>query len=161
MRVSSNLPDMLVIEERPWFTGIGISALTLFFTAAGIFSLFDGEFGGVLFFVGTALGALAFWAFVRRLMVIFDRPGGSVEIRRKWVGGQSTESHELSSVRSAVVEFRETYRQGKMRQTSRPTLVMAPGAEPGRIALVEHFSGGRGSEKVVDAINDWLAKGEG
>ncbi|WP_137703350.1 hypothetical protein [Marimonas lutisalis] len=161
MKVTRNTPEQLIIEERPWFTGIGISALSLFFTGAGIFSVLDGEFGGMIFFVGTALGALAFWAFVRRLMVIFDRHGGQIEIRRKWVGGQSVETLDLKAVRKADVEFRETYRQGKMRRTSRPTLVMFADHDPQKLALVEHFSGGRSSQVVADEINEWLAQGAG
>lgn len=159
MKVTRNQPDQLIIEERPWFTGLVIGVLTLFFTAGGIFSVFEGELGGLVFFIGTALGALAFWAFVRRLMVIFDRPGNRVEIRRRWVGGRSSEKLGLGVVHKADVEFRETFRQGKMRRTNRPTLIMVPGHEPRKIALVDHFSGGRAAERVADAINSWLATG--
>lgn len=158
MKVTRNQSDQLIVEERPWFTGAMISVFTLVFTAGGVFSVLEGEFGGLVFFIGTALGALAFWAFVRRLMVIFDSAANSVEIRRKWVGGQSTETIALGAVQKADVEFRETIRQGKIRRTSRPTLVLEPGHDPRKIALVDHFSGGRSTDTVADAINDWLAR---
>ncbi|WP_417280435.1 hypothetical protein [Celeribacter sp.] len=89
MKATRNTFEQLIVEDPPWQTGLGIGTLFLFFTGAGLLSVLDGELGGLVFFVGSAIGALAFWAFVRRLMVIFNRDNDTIEIRRPGTCGSS------------------------------------------------------------------------
>lgn len=156
MKVKCENRDSLIIEERPWFAGIAISLMFLFFTGIALASVIEGAWGGLISLVGSALAALAFYAFVRRTMVIFEPMLGTFKIRQKWVNGYKEEVYSLEKLRYADVETRESYKNNKLKKTFRLILVMSPDNDPLKITVTEHFSGGSGAQKCADAINSLL-----
>jgi hypothetical protein len=158
MKISSDTHEKLIIEERPILTGLAIG-LVFLLSIGGAASIFmQGEKGGLLLLLISAMAAIAFYAFVRQLSIVFDRETATVEINRKWLGGRSTNRYDLLAIESADVETRESFNDhnNRMRVTSRAILIMKPGHQPQKLVLTEHFSGGSGAERSAKAINAWL-----
>ena len=156
MKISSNTREKLIIGERPILTGLAIGLVFLLCTGGALTLFIQGEKGGWILLLVSVIAAIAFYAFVRQLSIVLDRKAGTVEIQRKWVGGQSTDRYDLFAIERADVETRESYKDNRVHVTSRAILIMKPGQQPQKLVLTEHFSGGSGAERSAKAINAWL-----
>ena len=156
MKVTRNDDDTLIVEETPWFAAIVISGMFLLFTGGALASVLAGDFGGLIMLVGSALAALAFYAFVRRTMLVLERGPGTARLRERSVGGYSEDVYPLDTLRHADVETRQDFRKNRVRKTHRLILVMQRDGAPSKITVTDHFSSGQGAQRSADAINAWL-----
>lgn len=161
MRVAEDRPDRLTLEARPWVLGSVLAGVILLFCAIALATFKENVWLGFGMLLGAALFGAAFLAFVRRVIVIFDRTAGAVVIRTASVLGQTERTLPLADIRKAVIETsisRSTSSSGgrsTVSRTHRPVLDTAAGAVP----LTEVYSGGNGADLVADAVNRWLAAG--
>lgn len=156
MKITTDTPDLLVVEDRPVLLGIGLIVFILIFVGIGIGLMLAGEGWGIVFaLLGGGMGLIAFWAFVRRVQVVFHRPQGWVEIRRKNLFGGSQVRHELANISRAEVE---TSRSSEGGATYRVVLVIDRGQSVGRHPVTLAYSSGTSHHIVEAQINDWLDK---
>lgn len=160
MKVTRNDPNQLILSDTPWFIGIMLVFFILAFVGPGLLLMSEGGediwFGLIFALGGGGLGFGAFCAFVRRVQVILDRTTDSIVIRRQSVFGYEAVEHALSNLSHAEVES-TTSRSNKGTSTLyRPVLILSKGMSAGRHPIVEAYSNGSGSHRLVDAVNKWL-----
>ncbi|AZL59643.1 hypothetical protein EI545_12860 [Tabrizicola piscis] len=151
MRVKSETPDMLVIEDRPILVAILLSAFILIDATVVLALASQGNWAGVAM-LGLALPLLvgALVLFVRRTLIFLHRPQGQVTIRVASLIGQTETSLPLANVTGAEVQKSRSSKGGS---TYRPALRLAGG---GARELVSVYSSGSGADRVAAAINRWL-----
>lgn len=155
MKITRDTPDQLIIEDRPWLFAVMIVFFTLVFAAVGLMLLFAGELVGLFFAgFGVAMGLAAFWAFVRRVQVVFHRPDGFVEIRRKTIFSMTSVRHDLSEVGEAIVQHTTGSKGGTLRRLA---LVIPHGQSAGSHPVTEAYSNIGDHNGMATRINDWLA----
>ncbi|MEZ5721895.1 MAG: hypothetical protein R3D59_09655 [Paracoccaceae bacterium] len=94
MKILTDTPDLLIVEDRPVVLALALIGFILMFVGAGLAMILAGEWWGILFALGGGgMGFVAFWAFVRRVQVVFHRPDGYVELRRRNRFGGSRVRH--------------------------------------------------------------------
>jgi hypothetical protein len=154
MRITNNQPDLLIAEERSWQLGAAMIALIVVFIGVGLSMISIGEWVGLLVAViGGGLGFLAFYVFVQRVQVVFFRPDGWVEIRRRSFGGGTKVRHRLDEISRAVVEST----QSKSGTLYRVALEIDRGESAGRHSLLDFYTNAGDPHGVAVAINHWLA----
>lgn len=158
MKVTRNTPDQLILANTPWLIGILLIFFVLIFVAPGLLVVSDGVWQGWIFVVaGGGMGIIAFAVFVRRVQVIFDRPSGTLTIRRRSVFGFSEITHILSNLAGAKLE---TTTGSKGRTLYRPTLVLNKGMSAGDHPMVQSYTNSGSSRRTVDTVNNWLASAQ-
>lgn len=152
MRVKSETPDLLVLEDRPVFVAALLAAFVLADAAAVVALAGQGEWAGVAMLgLGIPLLLGAGYLFIRRTIVFLDRPGNRVTIRVATFRGQTENSLPLDSVRGAEVQVSRSSDNGT---TQRAALVLEGGA---RRELTQVYTSGGGAGRAVAAINRWIA----
>lgn len=158
MRITETSPARLTLEDRPWLIGSILAIAILFFLLLAMAVWADAPWLGLAFLLGAALFGVAFVAFVRRVIVIFDRAAGAMLVRTASLLGQSEATYPLSDIQRAEVETtvnRSTSSDSRQRLTSethRTVLQVAGQAVP----LTQVSSSGDGAALAAKAINDWL-----
>jgi hypothetical protein len=158
MHISDDTPDRLTLESRPWILGSVLIGFILLMSMVALFNLRAEPWLAFGMFLGVCLLGVAFVAFVRRVIVIFDRKAGAVVIRTASLMGQSERTLPLDDIAGVAVETsisRSTGsngRSGSVSRTHRPVLETRAGPVP----LTEVYSGGNGAAKIAEAVNRWL-----
>jgi len=154
MKITTDTPDLLIVENRPVLLALGLTLFILVFVAIGVGLAMAGEWWGILFALGGGgIGFLAFWGFVRRVQVVFHRPEAYVEFRRRNLFGGSKVRHGLAEIDRAEVEESHSSESGP---TYRVVLVAQRGQSAGRHPLTLAYSSGSSHHRVAEAINGWL-----
>ncbi|MCB1331195.1 MAG: hypothetical protein KDK28_17865 [Maritimibacter sp.] len=154
MKIVTDTPDLLIVEDRPVLLALGLIGFILAFVAAGLAMVLAGEWWGLLFAIfGGGMGFIAFWAFVRRVQVVFHRPEGYVELRRRNLFGGTRVRHALAEIDRAVIEESQGSDSGT---TYRVALVIPAGQSAGRHPVTLAYSSGRAQHRAAEAINAWL-----
>ncbi|SFR59006.1 hypothetical protein [Litoreibacter janthinus] len=157
MKVTRNIPEQLVIENRPWVISLALVAGGLLFIGIGLSIFLSGELMGLVFM---GLGLIPFgmlFAFARRTQVLFLGPEGKVIIRRRSLLGGSTIEHRIDEVSEAIVQSST----GDKGTTYRVALSFPHGQSAGihPLTLVyDNFSDHRG---MANIINSWLTAHRG
>ncbi len=162
MKITRDTPDQLILENKPWVIGALMIFMFVVFTGAGLMAIASGEilFGALFALLGGGVSAGCFAAFVRRTMVIFDRPGGTINLRRKGVFGMTDVTHELRHLDRAVVQTsHSTDSDGHSSTTHRCAIILNGGMSAGTHPLTLVYSSGSGADRAADAINRWLRQG--
>ena len=154
MKIKTDTPDLLIVEDTPWLFAIMVTIMTLVFIGIGMGLVFSGEWMGLFFAViGGGLGLLFFFLIVRRVQVVFYRPEGWVEIRRANVLRRATVRHQLDEVSRAIVQRTS----GDSGDLHRVTLEIDHGESAGQHPLTIAYSNTGDHHGVARAINDWLS----
>ena len=155
MKVTNDTPDLLIVDDKPVLLGIALILFILVFAGIGLGVTLSGEWLGLVFsLVGGGLGLGAFAVFVRRVQVVFHRPEGYVEFRRRNLFGGRSERFALGDVARAEIEESRSTENGP---TWRVVVVIDGGHGPARREPVTiAYSNGRGHHRAADAINRWL-----
>lgn len=160
MRIVATTPDRLTIESRPWVLGIALILAILIFLGVALFTVATEPWLALGMALGGALIGVMFVVFVRRVLVILDRPSGTVVIRTATLPGQTERSLRLADITGAGVETMVSRSIGSshsdlsVSHTHRPVLRTATGDVP--LTLV--YSSGDGAARMAEAINRWLAR---
>ena len=154
MKITRDTPDQLILAYVPWVMSVLLSIFILIFVGLGLSMILDGELIGLLFAVmGGGIGGICFVVFVRRVQVIFDRPGQTFTLRRRTVFGYKEKTRPLRDVDPAIIEH-TTNSDGQ--RLDRPTVVMHRGAGELRVPLVTAYSNMSNTADIVEATNRWL-----
>ena len=153
MKVTRNLPQQLIVEDRPWLVSLLLVGIALVFAGAALATLSSGE-PIIAFFLGLGafMGVLALFLFTRRVQIIFDRPSDSVTIRRRSMRGTTEVKHKLSNLGEAVVETMS----GDGADTYRVSLVLTDGMSAGRHPVTGYYVSGKSAPRLAQEINAWL-----
>ena len=155
MHVSRNTRDQLIIVDTPWVIGVLLILFVLVFVGPGLLLVANGLWQGWIFaLAGGGMGVIALGVFVRRMQLILDRPSGTITIRRRSIFGFSEITHELSNLSKVKIE---TTTGSNGRRHFRPTLVLNQGMSAGDHPIVQAYTNSGSSQRVADAVNDWLA----
>jgi len=159
MRVVETSPRRLILEDRPWVLGIILILAILLPLLLALATWRDAPWLAFAMGLVAALFGAAFVAFVRRVIVIFDRDAGTVVIRTASTLGQSESTHALADISQAKVETvinRSTGSSGRTSagsQTHRTILQMSDEVVP----LTQVHSAGDSALLMAATINLWLA----
>lgn len=154
MKVTTDTPDLLVIDDRPLVFAVMLILFILAFVAVGFFLVSEGIWAGLIFGgFGGGLGLIGYVLFVRRVQVVFHRPEGWIELRRKSVFSTETVRHGLSEVSHAELDI---LRGAGTSNTWRVVLVIPEGESAGNHPITLAYSNGPGHQRCKDAINAWL-----
>lgn len=154
MKVTTDTPDLLVIDDRPLFLAIMLILFILAFVGVGFFLVSEGIWAGLIFGgFGGALGLAGYALFVRRVQVVFHRPEGWFEIRRKSLFSSEKVRHALSEISHAEIAV---LRSTGTSNTWRVEMVIPEGESAGRHPITLSYSNGPGHQRCKDAINRWL-----
>ncbi len=165
MKITTNSPDLLIIEEIPWFIALMLGLFTLLSAAIGLLVLSQTLVGGLVFLiVGGGMGLAAIGVFVERLHLILDARADTVILRSRTIFRHHEDVFPLADLRGATGESTMSSRDTDdpnrpRRRLHRPSLVLADGREGGGQVLhpiTEIYDSGRGAATTVRAINDWL-----
>lgn len=154
MKVTTDTPDLLIVDDRPLLIGIALGLFILLFVGVGLAITLSGEPVGLIFaFIGGGLGFGAFWAFVRRVQVVFHLPDHYVEFRRRNLFGGTNVRHDLGEIDRAEIEQTRSSEGGTL---YRVVLVIEQGQSTGRHPVTLAFSNGSSHHRIAEAINRWL-----
>lgn len=155
MKVTTDTPDLLIVEDRPLLLGIVLSVFILVFVGFGMRLVLEGDLSGLLLaLVGGGMGFGGLWGLVRRVQVVFDRPENYVEFRRRNLFGGKRVRLQLDEIDRAVIEESHSSKSGS---TWRVALVIEAGQSAGRHPITLAYSNGSGHLRCADRINSWLA----
>ena len=156
MKVTSDTDAQLVLEDKPWVLGVGVTLAAVMALGWVLFNLVAGDFAGAALaaFI-LALCLAAFVAFVRRIIVFMDRASGRITVRVASVFGVKETGAALADVARAEVDTRHAKRS-KEQDTHRPILRLKAGNV---FVLSEIYISGRGADSLVAHINGWLVRG--
>lgn len=158
MKVTSDTDARLVLVDKPWLLGVGITLGAVMALGFALSYLAAGDMSGaVMAALAFAMCLAAFTAFVRRIIVFLDRASGRVVVRVASVFGTTETGVALADVARAEVDTKHAMRT-KGRDTHRPVLRLREG---GTLALSQVFISGGGAESVVAHINGWLGRRAG
>lgn len=154
MKIITNTPDQLILENRPLWLAIFVTGFALLFVAIGLAILGPEPATGVAFVLGGLFFGVVFnMAFIRRTQLILDAPRTRVELRRRSWFGYKRWTWDLKYLERAVLE---TSRSGDT-DTHRAALIINGGMDEGVHPITLVYSSGRGAQRAKDAINNWLA----
>lgn len=166
MKITANSPDLLIIEEIPWFIAIMLGLFTLLSAAVGLLVMPQTLVGGLVFLlVGGGMGLGAIGVFVERLQLILDAGAGRVTLRSRTILRHRETVFDLSDLIRATGESTlsggdtSTDPSRVRRLVYRPSLVLRDGSgvAPLLHPITEVYDSSRSSADVVRAINHWLA----
>jgi len=153
MRITHNSPDHLILDRRPWILGAALIVLILTGLGMGMNLLMKGTPEGAFFLFGSTILVFIFYLFVRRIQVVFDRPGRYVEIRRKSLFDSSAERHMIHEVSEATIQ---TFTSDDGDLLYRIALVIPQGQSQGTHPITEVYYDGWDAHGVANRVNDWL-----
>lgn len=154
--------DRLVFEQRPTVQRWFVILLTVVFAVIGIVLFARQNDIGVLFLVFAVSGPVFIYFFVETRSIIFDRPGGTVTLRREGMRGVQDVAHTLEGAvwvevhratpdeAARVLAADDTPPDGGV---FRPVLAYKDGTS---VPLTEDFAKGRAPFELARAINGWL-----
>lgn len=158
MRIVDTTPARLTLEARPWVLGTFLILVILLMLLISLITFAVNAWLGAGMLMGAALFGVMFVAFVRRVIVIFDRAAGAVVIRTASLMGQTETTLPLTAIRQARVDTsinRTSRTSGGRSSTSRTyRTVLVTG--DGEVPLTQIFSGGDGAARNAAEINAWL-----
>ncbi len=161
MKIKLNSANILVAEEMPWLIAIMLVLFIFAFVALGLGIAFDGVWEGLLFaLMGGGLGFAALCVFVERLQVILDAREGLITLRRRTVLKYEQKVLPLDALLRAEAQWTTSRKDGRTRNLSRPALVVTEDGAEKIYPVTQVYSNGPGTERLVNAINDWAAQRE-
>ena len=153
MKVTRNLPEQLIIENRPWVVSLALVAGWLLFFGIGLSIFLSGDLMGLIFMVASVVPVILLYFFARRTQVLFLGPQGTLTIRRKTLLGSSTVEHRLHEVDRAIVQTSTSSDGGA---TYRVALVFPDGQSAGTHPLTLAYTNFGDHHAMADTINAWL-----
>ena len=159
MRIALSSPRRLILEDRPWVLGIILTLAILFPVLLALATWRDAPWLALAMGLVAVLFGAAFVAFVRRVIVIFDRDAGTVVIRSASLLGQTETTLALADILQAEVETvvnrstKSTNTSSSTSETHRTVLHVAGAVVP----LAQVHTAGDSALLMAATINLWLA----
>ncbi len=155
MKIVRDIPQQLILENRPVLITVLLSVMALVFVGSGAGIMASGEVWFGLFWLGFTIPffGLFFVLFVRRNQLILDAEAGTVTHRRKSLLNYTEVVHDLADLGEAIVE---TSHSGEGGATHRMSLVLTGGMDAGTHPFTLAYTSGRGARRGADAVNRWL-----
>jgi hypothetical protein len=153
MKVIHRSDTLLVLEDRPWFIGIFMIAMSLCFVAGGMAMMGKGMVLGGAFFAmfGGGIPLLIAALMVRRVRLTLDRSTGQLSRTVRSVRGLSQQDFALDRLTKAAVGV--SYDSDGNTYRTELALVDPPATVP----FTSYYTNGRKPEAMAKAVNDWLA----
>jgi hypothetical protein len=148
MRVIHQTPEMLVIEDRPWF----IAGVIWLMGLAAIYAAVAGQLrstGETILVLALGIGTSAIaWYFLPFQRFVFDRVNGTLARKIARVTGSKHETRSLNTIRQAASQGEWSAEGSRMERVALLT-------DDGPYPLEFGFSGTSRTD-VIKAINVWL-----
>lgn len=164
MKLIQNTDDILIIDDKPWVAGLAIAGFGMVFAVLGVQKLLEGSTSGAIMILVSAAFFYGFYRFVERLQVVFNRPEGTVEFRKKSIQRYRKESYPLADIESADIDQKYARSNSQSRGSNKaPTIIYQisllrkSGGEP--ILINNGHRSGKEYPRIHEAINNWLAVG--
>lgn len=157
MKVIHRSDTLLVLEDRPWFIGIFMIAMTLVFLAGSMALINEGKVLGGTFMglLGGGVPLLIGALMVRRVRLTFDRRSEQLTRTSRSVRDLRQEVYALGRVTEAKVGV--SYDSDG--NTYRTELALRDPAET--VPFTSYYTSGRKPDRMAEAINEWLTAPQG
>ena len=152
-----NKPDHLVVDDRPFAAGLIFGGGAVLFVCIGVTMLIDLEVSGLVMLAIGGLISLGFYFLVEHSQMVFNRPEGWAELRKKSMHRQSSERYNLDEIEQAVVQSRGSSGSSGAGRTLYRISLFGSGPVAEGIPLTNSYSGGTSAESIALVINAWLA----
>ena len=159
MKITMNTQDHLVADDRPWLAGLIFGGLAAIFSGIGLIMLIDLEISGLVMLAIGGLIFLAFYFLVERAQLVFNRPEGWAELRRKSMHRQSSTRYSLDEVDEALVQSEISRSSSGARKSVHRITLYGSGAFTEGIPLTAAYTSGTAADEIAPVINDWLRAG--
>ena len=151
--------DRLILRSRPWLLGIGLICVMLVFFGITVDQSLKSAPDAWKPLMIFGIFAEVFSLFVRQVVVVFDRPAGTVVIHTRTVFGSTAATHSLTGLTAAKIEADTSDSSDSIGGTSKPTHRPVLRYSDGKsVPITTIFSGGDGAETTAKAVNAWLRK---
>ncbi|WP_298257902.1 hypothetical protein [uncultured Litoreibacter sp.] len=155
MKITRNLPEQLIVENRPWILSIALVAGGLIFFGIGLSVFLGGETFGLLFMAASVIPFGLLFAFARRVQVLFLKEQGTLTFRRRTLMGASEVQHDLASISEAIVQ---TSHGSDGAPTHRVALIIPEGESAGTHPITLAYDNFSDHHGMANTINTWLAQ---
>jgi hypothetical protein len=157
MKVIHRSEQLLVLEDQPWFIGIFMIAMTLFFVGGSMTLIGEGKILGGAFMglLGGGVPILIGALMVRRVRLTFDRPSGQLTRTSRSVRNLRKDVYALGR----LVEARVGVSTDSDGNTYRTELALQD--PPETVPFTSYYTRGRKPDRMAEAINDWLTTPQG
>jgi hypothetical protein len=156
MRIRLNTPERLVLEDRPLALGLMLICVILLMAAAGLATLFAGNWGaGLMLLAGAGVFYVPFAVFVVHSVAVFDRQAGTGVLRRRSVRRTAEERFALDAVRAVRIDGRER-RENNGRRLVRLARIALHLTDGRVLHLPEAHVGGPDVPAAGEALRLWL-----
>lgn len=170
MKIAKNTKDLMIVEDRPYFTGFGLIAFSLYWLWVAMRTFLDGSFSGILPLTAFIASLFGFSVFVRLKVIELDRTAATLCIKTKNMWGEKIDVHSLHDVVGAELEDRKTRtssggtgRQYRIRFCIQPQnadeYTQKVAIYPTQTWAGGGWAGGKKFQTIVDAVNSWLEHG--
>ncbi len=130
MRIAHETPDRLTLESRPWVLGSVLALVILLMAAISLSTIGQNLWLGLGMALGAGLFGLCFVVFVRRVIVILDRPAGALVIRTASLTGQRNAASPSPPCARRWSKPRSAAPTGRAAGTSSVSRTTAPSSTP-------------------------------
>jgi hypothetical protein len=156
MKIVTDTPDRLVLHDRPLAVGIMLVGTMLLMAAAGLATLFSGNWpAGLMLLAGAGVFYVPFAVFVAQTVAVFDRPTGTGVLRRTSTRRQTEDSFPLAAIRTVRLDRRER-RGNNGRRTVRLARIALHLTDGRTLHLPEAHVGGPAVPAAAEALQRWL-----
>lgn len=167
MKIVKNTKDQMIVEDRPYFTGLGLIAFSLYWLWAAIGTFLDGNIAGILPLAAFFATIFGFTVFVRLKIIELDRTAGTLSIKTRNMRGEQIDIYSLFDIVGVELEERKTRSSnGSFGQQHRIRFDMQPrntdehnqqvAIYPTQTWSGGGWAGGKKFQTIVDALNTWL-----
>ncbi len=157
MKISKNTPDLMVIDDRPWFIGLFLIGFIAIFASIGATMLYSGLLGGVFMLLIAGAIFTGFYFLVERTQLVLDASAGKLEIRKKSMRRMKRDKYALKELRHTTVDSRtSSSSSGNSTKTSRLVLVFNGENGETDTPLTAAYTSGGAAERISPVVNAWL-----
>lgn len=158
MKITDHTDDMLIIDDKPWFAGLAMAGFGLAFGTLGVLIVIMVSLIGVVLIIIAAGTFYGFYRFIERSQVVFYRPSGTVEFRKKSMRRYQRDSYPLADIEAAHVNEQLTNSSvGIGVLLSQLCLIRKNNA--GKLPFTTNYTSGAPYQDIANTINQWLAAG--
>jgi len=155
MKITDHSEELLVVDDKPWTSGLMFGGFGLLFGVIGVSMLIQLLMGGLIILLISAAIFAAFYFLVERSQTVFSRSEGTVEFRKRSLHRYSLKSYPLSEIQSVFLrEKGVSTSSGGGTTTFQINLVR--NNDQDMLPLTNSFSTGKQYHGIAETITEWI-----
>lgn len=156
MKISTNTNEMLIVDDKPYVTGLIVAAIGLAFATYGGYMIQHFQKDGWFFVAISAAVFYGFYRLIERTQIIFDRAENTVEFRRRSLRRYKRDSYSLDRIEKALVDQKTHTSSSSSAGAVKSKIFLLPIDDEEPIPFTSSYSTGSKYTKIAAIVNDWL-----